>query len=195
MSVENYYIARDPYLKKETRGQMRLSISGADQGSMFEHFMMSVFRETFNTRPLSEWPHRPPISEMCEALVGKVEIVGSTRRLMSMEEFMDAHATNQLATTRLWSRSSSPRPYRQGHTRCSSSGSTVVQWSLFSSDEVASTVVQLLCEALERGTRHSFSTRDREPCQRFPHVLPRQRVHQHGRRILHQIDFQVGSRS
>ncbi|KAG0248328.1 hypothetical protein BG011_000186 [Mortierella polycephala] len=103
-AVENYYVARDPYFKKETRRQMRLSTSGPDQGSMFEHFMMSVFSETFNTRPLSEWPHSPPISEMCAALVGKVEIVGwkdpgleqgTTHKNMSMEEFMDAHVNRQ----------------------------------------------------------------------------------------------------
>ncbi|KAG0360509.1 hypothetical protein BG005_010533 [Podila minutissima] len=33
-AVENYYIARDPYFKKEIRWQMRLSTSGPDQGSI-----------------------------------------------------------------------------------------------------------------------------------------------------------------
>lgn len=66
----------DPYFKKENRQQIQLSSPVLDQGAMFEHFMMSVFCETFNMRPLSEWPYRPSISEMCAALVGKVEIVG-----------------------------------------------------------------------------------------------------------------------
>jgi hypothetical protein len=70
---------------------------------MFERFMMKVFSETFNTRPLSEWQHQPPISDMCPALVGKVEIVGwrepgleqgTTHAMMSMEEFMDAHVNH-----------------------------------------------------------------------------------------------------
>ncbi|KAF9282087.1 hypothetical protein BGZ68_006213 [Mortierella alpina] len=64
---------------------------------------MKVFSETFNKRPLSEWPHEPAISEMCPALVGNVEIVGwrepgleqgTMHAMMSMEEFMDAHVNH-----------------------------------------------------------------------------------------------------
>ncbi|KAF9153295.1 hypothetical protein BGX21_005135 [Mortierella sp. AD011] len=71
---------------------------------MFERLMMKVFSETFNTLPLSQWPHQPPISEMCPALVGKVEIVGwrepgleqgTTHDMISMEEFMDAHINHK----------------------------------------------------------------------------------------------------
>ncbi|KAF9080259.1 hypothetical protein BGX23_002403, partial [Mortierella sp. AD031] len=102
-AVENYFVAMDPYFKKETRRQM-LSTSAPDQGCMFEHFMMSVFSETFKARPLSEWPHQPAISEMCRALVGKVKIVGwkepgfeqgTTHKNMSMKEFTDAHVNHQ----------------------------------------------------------------------------------------------------
>lgn len=78
--------------------------SPIEQGCVFERFMMNVFSETFHTRPLSDWPHQPPISEMCPALVGKVEIVGwrepgheqgTNHSMMSMEEFMDAHVNHQ----------------------------------------------------------------------------------------------------
>ncbi|KAG0196539.1 hypothetical protein BGX28_010002 [Mortierella sp. GBA30] len=103
-AVENFFVATDPYFKKAVRRQMRLSTSAPDLGTMFEHFMMSVFSETFHKRPLSEWPHQPPISEMCAALVGNVEIVGwrepgleqgTTHKMMPMEEFMDAHVNHQ----------------------------------------------------------------------------------------------------
>ncbi|KAI8595060.1 hypothetical protein EDD21DRAFT_425759 [Dissophora ornata] len=103
-AVENYFFTVDPYFRKATRRRMQLSNSASDHGFIFESFMMSVFSETFNTRPLSEWPHQPPISEMCAALVGKVEIVGwkepgleqgTTHKNMSMEEFMDAHVNQQ----------------------------------------------------------------------------------------------------
>ena len=74
-----------------------------EQGCVFEQFMMKVFSETFNSRPLSEWPHQPAISVMCPALVGMVEIVGwrepgleqgTTHAMMSMEDFMDAHVNH-----------------------------------------------------------------------------------------------------
>ncbi|KAF9084991.1 hypothetical protein BGX29_002225, partial [Mortierella sp. GBA35] len=123
-AVENYYIARDPYFKKEIRRQMRLSTSGPDQGSMFEHFMMSVFSETFNMRPLSEWPYRPPISEMCEALVGKVKIIGwrdsgleqgTTHKNMSWSSSWTViSTTSQLGPTNLSPRFSSPSPMDSG---------------------------------------------------------------------------------
>ncbi|KAG9064270.1 hypothetical protein KI688_003458 [Linnemannia hyalina] len=102
-AVENYFVATDPYFKKEVRRIMRSSTASA-QGSVFEQFMMSVFSETFTRRPLSEWPHQPPISKMCPALVGKVEIVGwrepgveqgTTYKNVSMQEFMDAHVNHQ----------------------------------------------------------------------------------------------------
>lgn len=160
-AVENY-IARDPYFKKETRQQMRLSTSGADQGSMFEHFMKSVFSETFNTRPLSEWPHHPPISEMCEALVGKVEIVGwrdpgleqgMTHKNMSMEEFMDAHVNHQLtrnnkAVTPFFFPKSKPSgPDMVFFIRIDDKDGTCI-----CSAQVASKVIKLFGEGLERRT-------------------------------------------
>ncbi|KAI8361002.1 hypothetical protein B0O80DRAFT_422126 [Mortierella sp. GBAus27b] len=102
-AVENYFVATDPYFSTEVENRM-LKSSSHEQGRVFERFMMKVFSETFNTRPLSSWPHRPPISDMCPALVGKVEIVGwrepgleqgTTHGMMSMEEFMDAHVNHQ----------------------------------------------------------------------------------------------------
>ncbi|KAF9556636.1 H(+)-transporting V1 sector ATPase subunit A [Mortierella alpina] len=99
LAVQNYFAAIDPYFAREVRKRMVKS-SAIEQGCVFERFMMKVFSETFNTRPLSEWPHQPAISEMCPALVGKVEIVGwrepgleqgTTHAMMSMEEFMKAH--------------------------------------------------------------------------------------------------------
>ncbi|KAF8926898.1 hypothetical protein BGZ47_002487 [Haplosporangium gracile] len=101
-AVENYFAAIDPYFAREVRKRMVKS-SPVEQGCMFERFMMKVFSETFNARSLSEWPHEPPISDMCPALVGKVEIVGwkepgleqgTTHAMMSMEEFMDAHVNH-----------------------------------------------------------------------------------------------------
>ncbi|KAG0365752.1 hypothetical protein BGX24_003976 [Mortierella sp. AD032] len=101
-AVENYFAAIDPYFAKEVRKRMVKS-TAIEQGCVFERFMMKVFSETFNTRPLSEWPHQPPISDMCPALVGKVEIVGwrepglqqgTTHAMMSMKEFMDAHVNH-----------------------------------------------------------------------------------------------------
>ncbi|KAK3810466.1 MAG: hypothetical protein J3R72DRAFT_480919 [Linnemannia gamsii] len=73
-------------------------------GCVFEQFMMKVFSETFNNKPLSDWPHQPPISDMCTALVGKVDIVawrepgldqGTTHRQMTMTDFMDSHVNHQ----------------------------------------------------------------------------------------------------
>ncbi|KAG0341958.1 hypothetical protein BG005_002834 [Podila minutissima] len=104
-AVKNYFAAIDPYFMREVRKCMVKS-TAIEQGCVFEQFMMKVFSETFNTRPLSEWLHQPPISDMCPALVGKVEIVGwrepgleqgTTHMMMSMEEFMDAHV-NQGST-------------------------------------------------------------------------------------------------
>ncbi|KAF9325121.1 hypothetical protein BG006_011376 [Podila minutissima] len=102
-AVENYFAAVDPYFAREVRKRMVKS-TPIEQGCVFEWFMMKVFSETFNERPLSNWPHQPPISNMCPALVGKVEIVGwrepglvqgTTHGMMSMEEFMDAHVNHQ----------------------------------------------------------------------------------------------------
>ncbi|KAG0336079.1 hypothetical protein BG004_008207 [Podila humilis] len=101
-AVENYFVANDPYFKKELRRRMKKS-SPIEQGCVFERFMMKVFSETFNTLPLSEWKHKPKISDMCPALIGTVEIVGwrepgleqgTTHAMMSMEEFMDAHVNH-----------------------------------------------------------------------------------------------------
>ncbi|KAG0009945.1 hypothetical protein BGZ80_001910 [Entomortierella chlamydospora] len=102
-AVENYFAAIDPYFAREVRKRMVKS-TPIEQGCVFERLMMKVFSETFNERPLSNWPHQPPISNMCPALVGKVEIVGwrepgleqgTTHGMMSMEEFMDAHVNYQ----------------------------------------------------------------------------------------------------
>ncbi|KAF9924400.1 hypothetical protein BGZ67_009274 [Mortierella alpina] len=99
LAVQNYFAAIHPYFAREVRKRMVKS-SAIEQGCVFERFMMKAFSETFNTRPLSEWPHQPAISEMCPALVGKVEIVGwrepgleqgTTHAMMSIEEFMKAH--------------------------------------------------------------------------------------------------------
>ncbi|KAI8355057.1 hypothetical protein B0O80DRAFT_52621 [Mortierella sp. GBAus27b] len=102
-AVESYFTAIDPYFAKEVR-QRVVKSTPIEQGCVFERFMMKVFSETFNTRPLSNWPHQPSISDLCPALVGKVEIVGwrepgleqgTTHDMMSMEEFMDAHVNHQ----------------------------------------------------------------------------------------------------
>ncbi|KAG0048432.1 hypothetical protein BGZ89_004598 [Linnemannia elongata] len=104
-AVENYFIATDPYFKNAVRRIMRSSTASA-QGCVFEQFMMSVFTETFTMRPLSEWPHQPPILDMCPALVGEVEIVGwrepgveqgTTYKNISMQEFMDTHVNHHSA--------------------------------------------------------------------------------------------------
>ncbi|KAF9089137.1 hypothetical protein BGX23_006905 [Mortierella sp. AD031] len=103
-AVENYFVATDPYFKKAVRRQMQTSTSTSNHGSMFEQSMMNVFSEKFDARPLSEWPHQPPISDICEVLVGKVEVVGwrepglqqgTTHKNMSTEQFMDAHVNHQ----------------------------------------------------------------------------------------------------
>ncbi|KAF9178381.1 hypothetical protein BGZ51_007824 [Haplosporangium sp. Z 767] len=103
-AVENYFSAKDPYFRKEIQRRMQLSDSASDHGNTWEYMMMSVFSETFKERPLSEWPHEPPISEMCAALVGDIEIVGwkelgleqgTSFKHMSMEEFMDAHINHK----------------------------------------------------------------------------------------------------
>ncbi|KAF8927125.1 hypothetical protein BGZ47_002331, partial [Haplosporangium gracile] len=102
-AVENYFAAIDPYFAREVRKRMVKS-TPTEQGCVFERFMMKVFSETFNIRPLSEWPHQPPIADMCPALVGKADIVGwmelgleqgTTHTMMSMEEFMDAHVNHE----------------------------------------------------------------------------------------------------
>lgn len=76
----------------------------------FEEFMVSVYSDTFNTRPSSAWP-QPLISKMCVGLVGKMEIVAgrelgvepSTTHNMLMEEFMDAKSiASQFGTTWLF---------------------------------------------------------------------------------------------
>ena len=61
-AVENYFVANEPYFKKEVRKRMVKS-TAIEQGCVFERFMMKVFSETLNTRPLSEWPHQPPIPD------------------------------------------------------------------------------------------------------------------------------------
>ncbi|KAI1302691.1 hypothetical protein EDD11_005567 [Mortierella claussenii] len=103
-AVENYFVATDPYFRKAIQRNMLSSASAPSQGSTFEYYMMNVFSQTFNTRPLSKWPYQPPIAEMCPALVGKVEIVGwkepgleqgTTHKSMLMEEFMEAHVHHQ----------------------------------------------------------------------------------------------------
>jgi hypothetical protein len=103
-AVKNFFVATDPYFKKELRRRMSQS-TASDQGGLFERFMMDVFSETFNTRPLSEWPRQPPISELCASLVGKVETVGwrepglgqiMTPSMMSMEDFMGAHVNRKI---------------------------------------------------------------------------------------------------
>lgn len=102
-AVENYFVATDPYFKDAIRDHMEDSTSAPNHGCMFEQLMMTVFREIFTSQSLSEWPHQPPISEMCAALVGKVEIggwkepgleQGMTHGMMSMKEFMDEHVNH-----------------------------------------------------------------------------------------------------
>ncbi|KAF9428372.1 hypothetical protein BGZ94_002634 [Podila epigama] len=101
-AVENYFAATDLYFAREVQKRM-IRATLYEQGCVFEQFMMTVFSETLNKRPLSEWWHQPPIAEMCPALVGKVEIVGwrepgleqgTTHATMSMQEFMDAHVNH-----------------------------------------------------------------------------------------------------
>ncbi|KAF9585355.1 hypothetical protein BGW38_002784, partial [Lunasporangiospora selenospora] len=84
-AMESYFMATDPYFKKEVRKRM-VKATASDQGCVFERFMMNVLSETFNKQSFSGWPHDPPIADMCPALVGKVEIVG---------DFMDAHVNHQ----------------------------------------------------------------------------------------------------
>ncbi|KAI8348362.1 hypothetical protein B0O80DRAFT_502030 [Mortierella sp. GBAus27b] len=117
-AVENYFAATDPYFVREVRRRVVKS-SPIEQGCVFERFMMKVFSETLNTRPLSNWPHQPLISDMCPALVGKVEIVGwrepeleqgTTHGMMSMGEFMDVHVNHQST------RNNMPSPNRRSQT-------------------------------------------------------------------------------
>ncbi|KAF8926728.1 hypothetical protein BGZ47_002569 [Haplosporangium gracile] len=98
-AVENYFTATDPGFQTALKELMDRTDAAA-QGNIFERYMMTVFSETFKSRRLSDWPHQPPILEMCPDLVGEVEIVGwrepallqgTTHEMMSMEEFMDAH--------------------------------------------------------------------------------------------------------
>ncbi|KAK3812540.1 MAG: hypothetical protein J3R72DRAFT_498661 [Linnemannia gamsii] len=102
-AVENYFTATDPGFQTALKELMD-RMDAAAQGNIFERYMMSVFSETFKSRRLSDWPHQPPIMEMCPDLVGEVEIVGwrepallqgTTHAMMSMEEFMDAHVNHQ----------------------------------------------------------------------------------------------------
>ena len=101
-AVENYFTATDPGFQTALRELMDRTDAAA-QGNLFERYMMTVFSETFMSRPLSDWSHQPPISKMCSSLVGEVEIVGwkqpallqgTTHAIISMEEFMDAHVNH-----------------------------------------------------------------------------------------------------
>jgi len=101
-AVENYFTATDPGFQTALRELMDRTDAAA-QGNLFERYMMTVFSRTFKSRRLSDWPHQPPILEMCPDLVGEVEIVGwrepallqgTTHAMMSMEEFMDAHVNH-----------------------------------------------------------------------------------------------------
>ncbi|KAK5827729.1 hypothetical protein F5H01DRAFT_317064 [Linnemannia elongata] len=101
-AVENYFTATDPGFQTALKELMDRTDAAA-QGNIFERYMMSVFSETFKSRRLSDWPHQPPILEMCPGLVGEVEIVGwrepaflqgTTHEMRSMEEFMDAHVNH-----------------------------------------------------------------------------------------------------
>ncbi|KAF9921333.1 hypothetical protein BGZ67_000564, partial [Mortierella alpina] len=74
-AVENFFTATDPGFQVALKELMDRT-GAASQGNIFEQYMMSVFSETFKSRRLSDWPHQPPISEMCPDLVGDVEIVG-----------------------------------------------------------------------------------------------------------------------
>ncbi|KAG0360357.1 hypothetical protein BGX24_005575 [Mortierella sp. AD032] len=118
--------------------QRMISSTPSDQGCVFEQFMMKVFSETFNNKPLSDWPHQPPISDMCTALVGKVDIVawrepgldqGTTHRQMTMTDFIDAHVNHQsIRNNKLTAYFSSPSPSHQDQTYFSSFGLTVLDW-------------------------------------------------------------------
>ncbi|KAG0053924.1 hypothetical protein BGZ90_006089 [Linnemannia elongata] len=101
-AVENYFTATDPGFQTALRELMDRTDAAA-QGNLFERYMMTVFSRTFKSRRLSNWPHQPPILEMCPDLDGEVEIVGwrepallqgTTHAMMSMEEFMDAHVNH-----------------------------------------------------------------------------------------------------
>ncbi|KAF9276057.1 hypothetical protein BGZ68_010295 [Mortierella alpina] len=102
-AVENFFTATDPGFQVALKELMDRT-GAASQGNIFEQYMMSVFSETFKSRRLSDWPHQPPISEMCPDLVGDVEIVGwkepallkgTTHESMSLGEFMNAHVKHQ----------------------------------------------------------------------------------------------------
>ncbi|KAF9557893.1 hypothetical protein EC968_007407, partial [Mortierella alpina] len=102
-ALENFFSANDPGFQEALKELMDRT-GAAAQGNIFEQYMMSVFSETFKSRRLSDWPHLPPISEMCPDLVGEVEIVGwrepallkgTTHESMSLGEFMEAHVKNQ----------------------------------------------------------------------------------------------------
>ncbi|KAI9234800.1 MAG: hypothetical protein BYD32DRAFT_438885 [Podila humilis] len=138
-------------LDGQTTSQLRQYISRVQSAWIYvrAHYD-ECFSETFDARPLSEWPHHPPIFEMCGAFVGKVEIVGwrdpgreqgTTHKNMSMEEFMDAHVTtSQLETTRLSPHFSSPSLSHKGQIWSSSFELTVQGWYLylFSSSRIKS---------------------------------------------------------
>ncbi|KAF9432549.1 hypothetical protein BGZ76_010636, partial [Entomortierella beljakovae] len=75
-AAENYFSATDRYFEGRIKDLMLHSNSPPDQGRLWEHLMMSIFKETFSKSPLSQWKHNPPITEMCSMLSGDVEIVG-----------------------------------------------------------------------------------------------------------------------
>ncbi|KAF8931608.1 hypothetical protein BGZ47_011753 [Haplosporangium gracile] len=74
-AVENYFTATGPGFQTALRELMDRTDAAA-QGNIFERYMMTVFSETFRSRRLSDWPHQPPIGEMCSDLIGEVDIVG-----------------------------------------------------------------------------------------------------------------------
>ncbi|KAF9536525.1 hypothetical protein EC957_010545 [Mortierella hygrophila] len=101
-AVENYFSATDPGFQTALRELMDRTDAAA-KGNLFERYMMTVFSKTFKSRRLSDWPHQPPILQMCSDLVGELDIVGwrepallqgTTHEMMSMEEFMDAHVNH-----------------------------------------------------------------------------------------------------
>ncbi|KAG0262915.1 hypothetical protein DFQ27_002036 [Actinomortierella ambigua] len=104
--VEEFFVGNDPDLEMQSESQMMWLSTPAehDPTRLFERFMMNAFVEIFTMRPLAQWFHTPPISEMCRGHIGKAHIAGwndservegATYLDMSIEEFLDGHVFHQ----------------------------------------------------------------------------------------------------
>ena len=100
-AVANYLKAVDPYFRKTLMRDMESS-SPQNQGVLYEPLMMAYIYEALISLDLSKWLHQPPIPEMCDALIGKVEVLGWKEsglehgiKDMDMDDFLNAHINHQ----------------------------------------------------------------------------------------------------